>query len=245
MSRENETKMGMNRTGVATSPIDSKRVIEAAEEGPPGEPAAAVRLDAIRAAYAGEGMIGSVPVPATLKGAVKTMAELVRGHGPTVFLDKLGQRLAFERTGVRLYQGILAKLEATSGAEGGPTRAELERFHDEELAHFELVHEVIEDLGADPTAMTPAADVIATASMGLLQVVGDPRTTMSEALEALLTAELTDNDGWRMLADLARALGKHDLAVRFTRALDEEAVHLSSVRRWLALSAAEQAKIAA
>lgn len=245
MSAEDKSTMGMNRTGIGTSPIDSKELIEAANRGLPTSAGSAESLDRIRGEYAGAEPIGTVPVPSTLKGALKAMTELVRGHGPTVYLDKLGQRLAFERTGTRLYEGLLAKLATAPHLEGGPTHAELARFHDEELAHFDLVRSVIEELGADPTAMTPAADVIGTASMGLIQVVSDPRTTMSQALDALLTAELTDNDGWQMLADLARALGKDEHAARFTQALREEEAHLAAVRRWLSVSAVEQAKAAA
>ena len=76
-------------------------------------------------------------------------------------------------------------------------------------------------MGADPTAETPSADVIGVASQGLLQVITDPRTTLSQSLEAMLTAELTDNDGWETLAALADDLGQTELRVG---AIEDEAI---------------------
>ncbi|APR80463.1 Hypothetical protein A7982_05810 [Minicystis rosea] len=229
------TSMGMNRTGIGTSPVDSATLIRAAEEAcASGALDSGVSLASVRVAYESEAEpIGTVPIPTTLKGAVKTAIELVKGRGATAFIDKLGERLAFERTGTRLYEALLTKLDASSSWEGGPSWSELVRFRDEEAAHFTLLRRCMEELGADPTAQTPSADVIGVASMGLLQVVTDPRTTVAQSLNALLTAELTDNDGWEMLVDVAEALKQDEMAERFLRAQEQEDIHLSSVREWL------------
>jgi rubrerythrin len=150
-----------------------------------------------------------------------------------VFLDLLGERLAFERTGTRIYEALMAKLEAADPHPAGPTRADLEEIRDEELEHFALLKQAIETLGADPTAMTPSADVIAVASHGLVEVVSDPRVTLTESLKAVLAAELVDNDSWLMLVDVAEGVGQDDLAQEFRRALAEEEDHLARVRTWL------------
>jgi hypothetical protein len=224
---------GLNRTGVGTSPIDSKEMLEGADLGPisPGGPEDA---EALRRAYAeDEEPLGSVPPPTTVQGAVVTIVEAVKGHSPVIFLDKLGERLAFERTGTRLYEAARLKLEVSETWEGGPALADIQRIHDEELAHVELLQEAMRGLGADPTAVTPAADVVGVASLGLLQVISDPRTTLPQCLEALLTAELTDNDGWQMLIELGRTLGEDALVVDFERAKAAEETHLLDVRRWL------------
>jgi rubrerythrin len=216
------------------SPLDSKDVIEEAERAPIS-PGSVENLLSARAEFAIEsGPVGSVPPPSTVKGVVKSAVEAVKGHAPTVFIDRLAERLAFERTGTRLYQAILVKFDSGSSWTGGPTRSELERFHDDELDHFHLLRAALEELGADPTVMTPAADVIGVASGGLIQVVTDPRTTLPQCLQALLTAELTDNDGWQMLSELARSIGKGDMVERFVRAQQQEAIHLAHVRRWIA-----------
>lgn len=238
------TSMGLNRTGIGTSPVDSAELIKAANEGCPDAPAGNVSgLASVRESYESEAEpVGTVPIPTTVKGAFKAVVDLVKGRGTAVFLDKLGERLAFERTGTRLYEALLTKLDASPGWPGGPTRAELTRFHDEELAHFTMLRDSLTELGADPTAQTPAADVIGVASMGLMQVMTDPRTTLPQSLNALLTAELTDNDGWRMLIDLARTMGQEELAARFQLAEEAEKVHLGSVRTWLAAEAVTEAK---
>jgi hypothetical protein len=234
--------LGPNRTGVGTSPSDSKKMLEGVDLGPvtPGGPEIAAEL---RREYAEtDETVGSVPPPTTVKGVVITTVEAIKGHSPMVFLDKLGERLAFERTGTRLYEAILIKLRASDTWQGGPTLADVQRFHDEELAHFLMVRDAMEELGADPTAITPCADVIGVASSGLLQVVTDPRTTLPQSLDALLTAELTDNDGWQMLIELSRTFGKEDMVAKFERAKAAEAVHLAEVRRWVTVEASLEAQ---
>jgi rubrerythrin len=226
-------EIGMNRTGAGMSPIHSKEMIQGADLGPvaPGSPEDAARVRRMYIADAPP--VGSVPLPSTVRGAVETAVELVRGKEPAVFIDKLGERLAFERTGTRLYEALLNKFEAEGSWEGGPTRAELEQFHDQELAHFELIHGAMEEIGADPTAETPSADVAGVESMGLCQVIADPRTTLAHSVHAIFTAELTDYEAWAMLVDLARALGKEEMAARFERAQAEELYHVTRVRGWV------------
>jgi rubrerythrin len=60
-------------------------------------------------------------------------------------------------------------------------------------------------------------------------------------LKAILTAELTDNDGWLTLADMAERLGHTDTAEAFRRALAEEEDHLARVRSWLTTALEGQA----
>jgi rubrerythrin len=233
--RAQATTMGLNRTGIGTSPIDSADIMRTAREAcsstAPGD---GQSLAWMRREYETESEpIGTVPIPTTLKGAWSAAVDLFKGRHTAALLDKLGERLAFERTGTRLYEAVLSKHDAFGSWAGGPTRVELEQFHDDEQRHFELVRDTMLELGADPTAETPAADVIGTASQGLLQVATDPRTSLAQTLQALLAAELIDNDGWPMLIDTARAAGKEDLVPRLEKAQEEEIVHLSHVRRWL------------
>jgi hypothetical protein len=68
----------------------------------------------VRIAYAKEAEpLGSVPQPAGLKNKVQTAVKAVVGEQPTLLMDKLGERLAFERSGTRLYEVLLAKHNAT------------------------------------------------------------------------------------------------------------------------------------
>ncbi|MFT3764073.1 MAG: ferritin-like domain-containing protein [Minicystis sp.] len=232
--RAQSTTMGLNRTGIGTSPIDSADIIKTAREACPGGAGNGHNLDLLRREYEGDAEpIGTVPIPTTLRGAVTAAVDLLKGRRTAVLVDRLGERLAFERTGTRLYEAILTKHDIFGSWPHGPSRVELQRFHDEELSHFELLRDTMLELGADPTAETPAADVIGVASSGLLQVVTDPRMTLAQSLQALLTAELTDNDGWQMLVDAARADGRESLVPRFQQAQQAEAIHLGFVRQWL------------
>lgn len=228
------TDTGLNRTGIATSPIDSRRTIEGAEQVQTEDIVDGDGVAAERLIWASDAPpVGTMPPPATLKGLIKTVIEKLAGHKPTVFLDKLGERLAFERTGTRLYEAAMVKLDAADPHPGGPSRADLAEHHAVERRHFLLVRDAIIELGADPTAMTPCADLMAVASLGWVQAVSDPRTTLNQCLDILLIAELADTGGWQLLAELADQLGFDDLGRRFRDALAEEERHVLRVRAWI------------
>lgn len=230
---QNAIKMGMNHTGVQMSPIDSKAQVDASEEVRPDIPGGHEKLALIRTEEVVRAdSIGSVPLPGSARGALKTAANKLMGVSSEVLIDKLGERLAFERGGVRLYDALLAKAQGIDGI-AGPTLETLQRFRQEELQHMELVKAAIEKLGADPTAMTPCADAVGVTAMGVIQAITDPRTNLAQSLNALLTAELTDNAGWELLIELTDACGQTDIAEQFAQALAEEQVHLETVRGWL------------
>jgi rubrerythrin len=231
---KNEVEMGRNRTGIALSPIDSQLLIDGAEETPPSSAGDESAIGEARTAYAVGGVsIGTMPPPLTVKGIASGVFKAAKGKNANVLLDKLGERLAFERTGTRLYGALLSKFDASDPLPGGPTRDELEEIQEEEQEHFEMLREILIEVGSDPTALTPSADVAAITSMGLLQVLGDPRISLSQSLEAILTAELVDNDCWETLIELARAEGNETLVGLFEHALSEEQEHLSNVRSWV------------
>lgn len=241
---EKTAELGKNRTGIDMSPVHSKEMISGAEKMTDANiydrTDEVAELDirsmaAIDAQYVREAdPVGSVPMPGTLKGALKTGLKKAGGHNPEVFLNKLGQRLAFERTGVRLYESVITKCEAADeGHPAGPVTVEgLRHIRDEEEEHFLMLKEMMEKLGADPTAQTPDADVSGVAAMGIQQVLNDPRTNMPQCLEALLTIELADNAAWELLITLADELGLDDLGERFQRALAQEEEHVQQIRSW-------------
>lgn len=227
-------ELGMNKTGIGTSPIDSKDLEKGAEESSPSSPGseqnlADMRIDVIASAAS----IGTMPPPTSVKGAVTSIIEGITKN-PGVFLDKLGERLAFERTGTRLYEALLAKLDARGSYDGGPSRELLREFHDEELRHFHVLKSAIESMGADPTALTPSADIAGVEAMGVVQVITDPRTTLVQSLHAMLVAELADGEGWDFLIELAGSLGHDAMADDFRDALRAEERHLAHVRQWVA-----------
>jgi rubrerythrin len=223
----------INRTGIGMSPMDGEQMVQGAREGVPSSDGNSSGVQHVREQYISERQgIGSMPPPTTLKGMAKAAVQLAKDQRPNVFLDKLGERMAFERTGVRLYDALLCHINVVSDPKLGPTPGELRGFRDEEHRHFEMVRNAIASLGGDPTAQTPSADSVAVECNGLLQILNDPRSSRSACLHAILVAELADHDGWRMLVDLARSLGHDDLVGRFEQALREEDRHLERVRVW-------------
>ena len=72
----------------------------------------------------------------------------------------------------------------------------------------------------------------------------DPRTNLVDALQAILVAELADNDSWEALVALARGGGNEELAVRFEEMLANERDHLIKVRGWLAAAEGRPANAA-
>jgi rubrerythrin len=239
---ENQMMVGMNRTGLDMAPLSKDDMVEYAQAEAGRAPESDGAFEAVHMAYIEEAeRVGSVPVPATVKGAVTTALSKMTGKKPEVLIDKLGERLAFERTGIRLYEAMLLKCGAIDGADNPIDVAALARIRDDEEMHFHLVHKFIEQLGADPTAMTPCADVAGVQGMGLMQVISDPRTTIAQALNALLTAELTDNASWDLLVELAEQTGQRDMATEFSAALEAERQHLDMVRGWLRQAVLQEA----
>lgn len=226
------SSIGMNRTGIQMSPLQSQQQTDIAEDTPPTLPGDASDLASARQRHVSpDDSIGSVPLPGSLKGVVKTTVQKVTGHHPAMLIDKLGERLAFERNGVRLYDALIAK--ATALGVSAERIARLHHFRGEEAEHMGRVKHAMEQIGADPTAQTPAADVAGVAAIGVLQVITDPRTSFSQSLDALLTAELTDNAAWELLIDMARDAGQQEMVSSFTQALEQEQDHLGTVRIWL------------
>jgi bacterioferritin (cytochrome b1) len=219
-----------NRTGIQTSPELARELIEGAIAAAPSSEGGAEDLAEYRSEYIAEGFpIGSLP---SLPFAQEAQAD-EEAVGMAVLLDKLSERLAFERMGTRLYETLINKVEVVGESSPGPTLAELQQIREEELQHFLLLNRSITALGGDPTVQSPCADVTGVASLGILQVLTDPRTSVTQCLQALLTAELTDNDGWQLLINLADNLGYPELVKDFQSALEHEEEHLVNVRGWL------------
>ncbi len=241
---EKTTVLGKNRTGIDMSPIDAKEMIAFTKVTPPSSKGDEQAIAEMRGQYIREAEpIGSVPPPGTLKGVASTVLEKLTGKNPEAFIDKLGCRLAFERAGVRLYDALITKCEASPEASIVPVER-LREFRNEEHEHFKLVERAMRSIGADPTAQTPSADVDGVASAGLVQVLTDPRTSVAHCLEAILIAELADNDAWQLLIVLAGKMGMEDMARDFQKALREEDKHLTHIRQWLKEMVMEDAAVA-
>jgi hypothetical protein len=242
---EDATRVSLkNRTGMQMFPGDSQDLLEATRGGqyassalpdPERDGLAETRSEYLVDA----GPLGTVPAPVTPVGMFQSAAKMLAGGRLQVFMDKLAERAAFERSGVRLYDALLAKHrgEIEIGAHDTRDTAEVSHetlleFRQQEAEHFLLVSDAIARLGGDPTAQTPCADVVGMMSIGLIQTLTDPRTTLTQSLGAILTAELTDVAGWDLLAQLADAMGQEQMAREFREAMHHEEQHLQTIRTW-------------
>jgi len=223
-----EPLLGGNRTGIALAPERADEMVHGFDEFEPTSHTGERELAQMHVREAKDApSLGSLPEPK--KGGKMDPKDATHA----VLMDKLGERLAFERTGARLYEAMLAKLDAHGTFDGGPTREQLDDIRAEERSHFEMLTKCITQLGGDPTAVTPSADLAGVSSSGIAKVICDPRTDVVQCLDALLVAELTDNAGWETLIELAREAGQDEIVPRFQKAREREEEHLEEVQSWL------------
>jgi rubrerythrin len=225
--------MGMNRTGMQMSPFEASAMRAGVTPPSPDARTDDAAISEMRGSYIAEAEpLGSVPLPGTVAGAMTTGLSMLTGHEPQMFLDKLGERLAFERTGTRLYDALIAKFETLGDGDASVRIEDLQKLRSDEAHHFAIVADAIESLGGDPTAETPCADLAGVESFGLMQVLTDPRTTFAQSLHAILIAEMADHAGWELLIALAGEHQQAALVTEFTAALNEEREHLELVQQW-------------
>ena len=222
----------INRTGVWVAPELAEQMIVASGEFPPSSAGSAQAIAQVRVAYAQQTESDEDVGAAARDDASKS--ELSETDRSTLLMDKLGERLAFERAGARLYEGLVSKHQAYGDFDGGPGEEDLMEILGQEYEHAAMLERAIMELGGDPTALTPSANLAANISAGLPQVLADPRTNLLQCLEAIVVAELADNECWTVLNALAREAGHEEVATACQQAIAHERDHLRKVRRWIA-----------
>ena len=165
------TAPGQNRTGAAVTPDQINLMLEAVRELSPPVPINTLSIDVERQSYISAAeSVGSIPHPKLAsKGTVQRTKAEVKGASPSVLMDKLGERIAFERAGTRLYDALISKYLALSNAgqdvlpaieslamevpeaavrelRPGETALDtLRRIRLEELRHFQMLCEAMAD----------------------------------------------------------------------------------------------------
>lgn len=241
-----DQSLGLNRTGIDMSPIHSKQMLDVREDIPRTTDGATTTATIENFFLENAEPLGSIPLPGTAKGLVKSAMKMTTGHHPEVFINKLGERLAYERSGVRVYEQLIAKCEHVSKELSADFQLPLDRlmtFRNQEAEHFAMLTQCLEQLGADPTAQTPDADASGVGASGLMKVIMDPRTSISQCLQAMLAIELADNAAWELLIKLAEDMGLTDMGAQFQGALQQEDVHLAHVREWYETAVRSQIKM--
>jgi rubrerythrin len=222
----------INRTGVGAAPELAEQMIAGPGEFPPSSEGSAQALAEVRVTYAQQTEIFEGAKAAAGDGA--SQSALIEPGRSVLLMDKLGERLAFEHAGARLYEALVSKHRAYGDFAGGPGAEDLMQILGEEYEHAAMLEHAIAELGGDPTALTPSANLATNVSAGLPQVLTDPRTNLLQCLEAIVVAELADNECWTVLNALAREAGHEELAATCQQAIAHERDHLRKVRRWIA-----------
>ncbi|MBF5046503.1 DUF892 family protein [Aggregicoccus sp. 17bor-14] len=145
-------------------------------------------------------------------------------------LDFLNERLAFERAGVKLYDRVLEVMASRASEDTERIRSTMQQHRDEEKEHEEWLEAQVRSLGGDAHATTERSELVTRESKGIEEVVMSD-AQLPHLFHALLAAELVDNAGWDLLAQLADEAGDHEAERAFKKRLHEEEDHLVYVRK--------------
>uniref|UniRef100_I1XN01 Ferritin/DPS protein domain-containing protein n=2 Tax=Methylophaga nitratireducenticrescens TaxID=754476 RepID=I1XN01_METNJ len=158
----------------------------------------------------------------------------VHQHNTELLLHKLGQRMAFERASVRLYEALIFKcLAARNGKKTVVSIDQLRQFRDEEVEHSFLLKTAIETLGFDPDEWIPDADSSLISSLQTPKVFTKKNSSVLSCLEAVLIFATNDNAEWHTLHELFTNMGLQDLAAEFNQALEEDSRQLETISHWI------------
>jgi bacterioferritin (cytochrome b1) len=144
-------------------------------------------------------------------------------------IDVLAERLQFERSGVKLYDAIIAKMKQSQEPAIAKMLDQMQEHRDQEKEHEEWLEECIRKLGGDDEQLTDKARLVAQESKGIEEVImKDPE--ISHLFHALLAAELVDNAGWDLLVQLADEAEDTKAKREFMKRLHHEEEHLILMR---------------
>ena len=147
-------------------------------------------------------------------------------------IDLLSERLAFERSGVKLYDTLHARLRVAKDPALKALLEQVEHNRDEEQEHVEWLEEQIRALGGDAHTPTERSVLVRAESEGVERVMRRD-DSIPHDFHALLTAELADNAGWDLLVQIADEFGDPAAKKEFKKRLREEEQHLLFVRKTL------------
>lgn len=157
------------------------------------------------------------------------MRKLSEHNRPRV-IDLLCERLAFERSGIRLYDRIVAAMQGSADSELHSLQATMEEHRAEEKEHEQWLEAQVRALGGDASAQTEGSRLVSREAAGIEEVATNDAADLQHLMHALLAAEAVDNAGWELLVELAEDVNDRDARREFTRRLHHEREHLAFVR---------------
>lgn len=156
------------------------------------------------------------------------MKKLAERH-PDRLLDLLTERLTFERTGVKLYDNVIAEVKKSKDAAIARMVPQLSKHRDQEKEHEEWLEEQVRALGSDAHTETDLSELIMREARGVKEVV-ETDDELPHLFHALLTAELVDENGWKLLVQLADEAEDEEALRGFIQRAREEEDHLLYMR---------------
>ena len=154
-------------------------------------------------------------------------------------IDMLAERLQFERSGVKLYDAVLKKMQSSREPTISKMLDQMQEHRDQEKEHEEWLEECIRQLGGDAKQLTEKAKLVTQESKGIEEVIMKD-AEIPHLFHALLAAELVDNAGWDLLVDLADEADDTKAKREFKKRLHEEEEHLILVREAMKKFAAHE-----
>jgi hypothetical protein len=150
---------------------------------------------------------------------------------PQQVVDLLCERLAFERSTVKLYDRILEALGGAPDASMRDLRATMAKHRQEEDEIASWLEGRIRELGGGEGADTDLARLATREARGIEEVAANDAADLTHLLHALLAVEGVDVAGWDLLVELADAAGDARAKRELERCQRREAEHLAFARR--------------
>lgn len=166
------------------------------------------------------------------------MKKLAERH-PDRLLDLLIERLTFERVSVELYDTILEKVKGRSETQVTTLVGTLEQHRNEEKEHVEWLETQIRSLGGDPQGTTERSELISREAKAIQEVVAS-EDRLPHLFHSLLTAELIDDAGWKLLLELADVADDDEAREELRKRAQVEEGHVVFVRNVVSAFARQQ-----
>jgi rubrerythrin len=141
----------------------------------------------------------------------------------------LSERLAFERTAVRLYDAALEKLQASGDEDVMKVVPTMQGYRDQEEEHANWIEAQMQKLGHVPRT-TPLTQAVQRESRGMEQVIAGRDDGLLPVLHALYGVELMDNAGWDVLLQVAQQAGDDNALIELNERVEHEKQHLDLIR---------------
>lgn len=150
----------------------------------------------------------------TLDGGQSRVKQELPTDPKGLLIRKLGEKLAFERAFLRLYEAYLKKRWGAARSLGNPLAEGLQEF-DRIVTHkrrqVERLREMIWDRGGDPNALVPSEELSAIAQLGIVTVFTSADSSLKSLAHAVRVVELAGRSSGLYLARIAAAANDNDL----------------------------------